>query len=50
MWMKDDQLTLEGSEWIVKITYGVHNYPPIEYLDGHSYVGRLSENKTFVVI
>lgn len=39
-----------GSEWTLKVTCGVHNHPPGEYLESHLYMERLSESETSIII
>ncbi|XP_028099074.1 protein FAR1-RELATED SEQUENCE 5-like [Camellia sinensis] len=32
-------------EWTLTVVCGLHNHPPAEHLEGHSYVGRLSKDE-----
>ncbi|XP_028056148.1 PKS-NRPS hybrid synthetase CHGG_01239-like [Camellia sinensis] len=32
-------------EWTLTVVCGLHNHPPAEHLEGHSYAGRLSKDK-----
>ncbi|XP_028073557.1 uncharacterized protein LOC114275753 [Camellia sinensis] len=32
-------------EWTLTVVCGLHNHPPAEHLEGHSYAGRLSKNE-----
>ncbi|XP_028053397.1 uncharacterized protein LOC114257791 [Camellia sinensis] len=36
---------VEDDDWILEVVCGMHNNPPVEHLEGHSYAGRLSEMK-----
>lgn len=37
-------------DWTLKVIHGVHNHPTVEYLESHSYVGRLSVSETSITI
>ncbi|XP_028122750.1 uncharacterized protein LOC114319884 [Camellia sinensis] len=39
-----------NDDWILIVVCGVHNHPAVEYLKGHSYAGRLSHEKTFLLV
>ncbi|XP_028055283.1 uncharacterized protein LOC114259463 [Camellia sinensis] len=32
-------------EWTLTVVCGLHNHPPAEHLEGHSYAGRLSKDE-----
>ncbi|XP_058216748.1 uncharacterized protein LOC131327616 [Rhododendron vialii] len=36
--------------WTIYIHNGTHNHPPVVYLEGHSYAGRLSAEQTSTVV
>lgn len=36
--------------WTVAIVNGTHNHPPAEYMEGHAYAGRLSEEQTETLV
>ena len=38
------------NDWMVTVICGVHNHPNAQYLEGHLYVGRLSEEELTVLI
>ena len=37
-------------DWCLKVHCGVHNHPTADYLEGHSYAGRLSKEDTSLLI
>ena len=37
-------------DWVLKVVCGVLNHPDAEHLEGHSYAGRLSKEKTLLLI
>eukprot|EP00268_Persea_americana_P019708 TRINITY_DN20136_c0_g2_i6.p1 TRINITY_DN20136_c0_g2~~TRINITY_DN20136_c0_g2_i6.p1 ORF type:complete len:137 (-),score=20.21 TRINITY_DN20136_c0_g2_i6:915-1325(-) len=39
-----------NDDWMLEVMCDVHNHPAAEYLEGHSFVGRLSEDKTKLLV
>ncbi|XP_028097183.1 uncharacterized protein LOC114297035 [Camellia sinensis] len=39
-----------NDDWILIVVCGVHNHPAAEYLEGHSYAGRLSYEETSLLV
>ncbi len=33
-------------DWLLLVVCGVHNHPIVDHLEGHSYVGRLSDGES----
>lgn len=40
---------MKEDEWMLKLMWAVHNHPAIEYLQGHSFVGRMLEVEKMVL-
>ncbi|XP_028113460.1 uncharacterized protein LOC114311511 [Camellia sinensis] len=39
-----------NDEWMLHVLCGVHNHPSAEYLEGHSFAGRLSKEETSLLV
>ncbi|XP_028071453.1 uncharacterized protein LOC114273835 [Camellia sinensis] len=39
-----------NDEWTLTVVYELHNHPPAEHLEGHSYAGRLSKDEKALLI
>ncbi|XP_028057566.1 uncharacterized protein LOC114261500 [Camellia sinensis] len=39
-----------NNEWTLDVVCGLHNHPAAEYLQGHSYAGRLSANEKSLLV
>lgn len=37
-------------DWILLVVCGVHNHSVVDHLEGHSYVGRLSQKETSLLV
>ncbi|XP_038719826.1 PKS-NRPS hybrid synthetase CHGG_01239-like [Tripterygium wilfordii] len=40
----------EANYWMVKVLCGMHNHAPVSYMEGHPYVGRLSESEVEIMV
>jgi len=40
----------DGDDWKLEVVFGVHNHAISEYLQGHSFVGRLSEEENALLV
>ncbi|CAL8994263.1 unnamed protein product, partial [Prunus brigantina] len=40
----------DGDDWKLEVVCGVHNHPISEYLQGHSFVGRLTEEENALLV
>ncbi|CAL8999852.1 unnamed protein product, partial [Prunus brigantina] len=40
----------DGDDWKLEVVCGIHNHPISEYLQGHSFVGRLTEEENALLV
>ena len=40
------RMLIADDDWIVDVACGMHNHAPAKHFEGHSFVGRLSEEET----
>ncbi|XP_028092117.1 uncharacterized protein LOC114292371 [Camellia sinensis] len=41
---------MANNDWMVDVAYGMRNHAPVKHFEGHSFVGRLAEEETSLLV